>query len=248
MPSTRYNVALLSKFNPTFSWEEIAAALNEVHNQCMSQNLDAFLVKDPITGMPPYLITQSGVFEYPAPDDCRQVCKLFVDPGYYRYVSSYTQGTALQNTASQIRAEEFTWMGQIWLSLPWIYSTPAIGNIGDPGYVAPIIGFGGNWDPGTTVTPPVPTNISTQNYYLLYWKKPNQILTPDDVMQLPDELMADVRRAVNEMLSVEDYGNTGSDLSYMEQAKKVTRMYFNRTLSGRTSVKTKVGYAWRDNF
>lgn len=219
MPTTRENVAFIHQRNPKYSPAEILEILNEVHLRCVEQDLDQFLYIDPLTGMPPYLITHTGVHVYDAPENCRKTAKIAVhasagllDTGEYRYYSRHDWENFLEG-------DMFKWCGREFYKVAAVTQVDAL----EGAEIAAKIIFGSRHNPGET----------THKYHHFYWIKANQLLDLDDQMQLPDSLHFMIRRAVSAYMSTEDYGESNTDEQAIQKILKDVRYLLSSGASGR---------------
>ena len=211
MPTTAENVSWLHTRNSRYSPQQIREFLNEVHMNCVHQEIDYFICRDPATGMPPFLPTVKGVYTYTCPANCRKTSKIFTKgsrgyQGYFRYHHRHDVG------------DEFMYDNKLYSSLPNIKQTDALISAGTLATVT----FGGDFDPGT----------HTDRYHHLYWIKANPILTNDDQMQLPDELHFGIRKAIAAYMATENYGESTQDEATLQRIAKEVRYKLNRGATG----------------
>lgn len=233
MPTTRQNVAWVHDRNPKYSAQQILEFLNEVHMQCVHQELEQFYYRDPTTGMPPFLSTQEGVYTYNCPSNCRKTDKIFLEQTDLFYQSPFYDTYFGQRGLNRNRNVEFWWNGQPYFALPGVSQTDALVSAG----VLATVTFGAGFDPGTYAS----------TYYHLYWIKANEITTLDDEMQLPDELHFYIRKAISAYMATEDYGETTQDEQTIERIKKLVRDHLTRGAKARVS-RTPVKLTDRDYF
>jgi hypothetical protein len=211
MPTTAQNVAWLHLRNPKYSAAQILEFLNEVHMNCVHQEIDYFTYRDPTTGLPPYLVTTAGVYTYDCPDNCRKTSKVFLHGE-----KGWRGGYHYHLERSREHGDEFMFDNRFYTSLPNIIQRDAYAD------VLATVTFGGHYDPGT----------HSNRYHHLYYIKANQILTIDDQMQLPDELHFGIRKAISAYMATEDYGESSQDESTMMRIAKDVRNKLGRGASG----------------
>lgn len=181
-------VALIRRRNPKYSPTEILEFINEINQRCVEQEIDAFLYKDPTTGMPPFLATTDSVYVYDCPSNCRKTAK----------IATLTSSSGYGRNRYHRSEEEFEWCGRIFYKIPGIDQACAIP---DNSQLATVT-FGGLYNPGTT----------TDKYYHFYWVKANQIEDLEDQLQIPASThFYNFIDAVNDKISQEDYGR-GEDV------------------------------------
>jgi hypothetical protein len=218
MATTRNIVGSIHRRNSKYSPTEILELLNEVHQRCVEQDIDAFLFKNE-TGMPSYLETQDGVYRYDCPENCRKTSKLAIISGNFN--PSY-------NNFLGERYEDFKWCGQIFYNVPYIFQSDAIP---DSDTLA-TVSFGGEYNPGTT----------TNKYRHFYWINANQIETLDDELQLPPSVHYEIKEAICDMISEEDFGErTG----LVDRVAAMVRRKFSGGSDGRSGEK-KINFIFRD--
>jgi hypothetical protein len=203
--NTSQQVTLIKYRAPKYSREEILSVLSEVYGMVYNQNVKFTEYLDPTTGMPPFLATTAGTYSYNCPTNCREVEAVFSKSTQY-YNGYYPD----QNDPDFIN-----YMNQEWF-LAQYKPYPATTDT-----VAKVM-FNNLFDPGTT----------TDQYYLLYWLKAETLDSESVEMQMPQEMMLLMRKAVLCMLGVEDYGDGMNEYALIERIKRDFRnMYNNKAQS-----------------
>lgn len=188
MSSLSQNVSLIIAKVPGMTPAQclvyIQEALNLAYGDC-----EQTCGYDPATGMPPYLVTTAGTFEYDCPADCKRVRAVF-----YEGRTPYgTYGLNERYGLNKPRDQYYYFQRRE-------YQKVNVRTI-DATYdeVAKVIFTA---DPGT----------STTRYFLHYYKKPPEIGTLDDSLPFPDDAHYVFRKLVLTMYRTEEYGDTqGSD-------------------------------------
>jgi len=213
MPTTRDNVAWIHRRNPKYSPTEILEILNEVHQRCVEQEIDAFLYKDPSTGMPPFLQTQAGVFVYDCPANCRKTSKVAILKSSKEFIYNDTLSRGIFNY------QEFEWCGKTYLNIPYINQSDALPD----NNVLATVTFGSLKNPGDT----------TDKYYHFYWIKANPIEVLEDEMQLPPSTHFMVRNAICAQISAEDYGNSQENFAIIDKLVRDVKNALSSGANGR---------------
>jgi hypothetical protein len=201
-------VALIHRRNPKYTPTEILEMINEVHQRCVEQELDAFLYKDPTTGMPPFLETFDSVYVYNCPENCRKTSK----------IASLCSESGYQRNTYRQSEEVFEWCGRRFFKISGIDQACAIP---DNDQLATVT-FGGLNNPGNT----------TSTYYHFYWIKANQIESLSDQLQIPPITHSyNFIDAVCDLIATEDYGK-GQDI--IKQLVVNVAKSFSSAANGRT--------------
>lgn len=203
MQSTEYNVDMIYRRCSKETPEMILQILNEVQNIVYSQNC-LQTTKLTSTGMPPFINTQQGVYEYDAPADCRVTSAIFT--------ASTPKVFNRQKPVGPRREYYFRNKGFYLLSAETRYQTPQ----------EPVGKIYFQEDPGTT----------TNQYYHLYHIKPVELKNMDVPLTLPDEVHYLLREAVISMITSDEYGKSNFDEAIFEKVAKKIRNSLNKGYFG----------------
>lgn len=206
MPTTSQNVSWIRYRLPKYTRQEILTVLDEVQLIVYSEDVTQTEYIDPATGLPPFIATTAGKFDYACPANCRRVIAVFSDSPITTY--SRTRPTP------QTRRYYYRNLGYFEMA---VNQRDAL-----PGGVAARVIF--QEDPGTTTT----------DYYLQYYVQPTPLTSEAIQMTLPEHTHWRVRQGVLSMLSSEEYGQTGFDDAVMEKVTRVIRNQLNRGAQSRT--------------
>lgn len=203
MQSTEYNVDMIYRRCSKETPEMILQILNEVQNIVYSQNC-LQTTRLTSTGMPPFINTQQGVYEYDAPADCRVTSAIFT--------ASTPKVFNRQRPVGPRREYYFRNKGFYLLSAETRYQTPQ----------EPVCKIYFQEDPGTT----------TNQYYHLYHIKPVELKSMDVPLTLPDEVHYLLREAVISMITSDEYGKSNFDEAIFEKVAKKIRNSLNKGYFG----------------
>lgn len=205
MPSTTYNIDQILKRIPNSSREEIRDVINEMQTIVYSQDCEQTM-KIEKTGMPPFLTTIDGQYEYDCPSDCRRtaaIITLGLRPAYSRLKAIgpikeyYFQGKEFNLVQAETRDANISNLAKIY--------------------------FKDN--PGST----------TDKFYHVYYIKPSQILDEEsDQITLPEETHYLLRKAVVALMTTEEYGESSYDDSVIERFARKIRNKLNGGYHGIT--------------
>jgi hypothetical protein len=202
MPTTEYNVDMILRRCQGETPEMVLQIMNEIQAIVYSQEC-LQTVKIMSTGMPPFITTQQGVYEYDCPADCRTTSAIFT--------SSTPRIFNRQRPVGPRKQYYFRQKGYYQLSAETRDATPGVlGKI----YFQE--------DPGTT----------TDQYYHLYHVKPPDLGTIDTQLILPDEVHHLLRDAVISNITSDEYGKSNFDEAIMEKLKKAARNKLNKGYFG----------------
>jgi len=209
MPTTQYNIDRIQERVTNRTRETIRDVLNEVQLIVYSQ--DCFQTQRINSdGMPPLLVTQDGVYQYDAPEECRRTESIFT-----------------LNPITRSRSRPVGPRREYYFRSKGYYGVPVAtrdATLADP--LCKII-FQDN--PGET----------TENFYHLYYIKPTPILDESTQLTLPEETHYLLRKAVIAMFTTSDYGESSFDDSVIERVSKKIRNSLNRGkqgIAGRTPI------------
>lgn len=181
----------------------ILQILNEVQNIVYSQNC-LQTTRLTSTGMPPFINTQQGVYEYDAPADCRVTNAIFT--------ASTPKVFNRQRPVGPRREYYFRNKGFYLLSAETRYQTPQ----------EPVSKIYFQEDPGTT----------TNQYYHLYHIKPVELTSIDVPLTLPDEVHYLLREAVISMITSDEYGKSNFDEAIFDKVARKIRNSLNKGYFG----------------
>lgn len=198
MPTTQYNIERLLERLPDQSPEVLLTVLDEIQTIVYSQNcLQTQKIES--TGLPPFLATTDGTYEYNCPADCRQTAAVFSLSSTIRRYDTRPVGPTRNY---YFRNKGYALIGA---SSRDAYS----------GQVAKVF-FEAN--PGTT----------TDVYYHLYYIKPTALSDVSVQLTIPEELHWLLRKAVIAMFTTEEYGESALDESTIERVARKIRNGLNR--------------------
>lgn len=198
MPTTQYNIERLLERLPDQSPEVLLTVLDEIQTIVYSQNcLQTQKIES--TGLPPFLATTDGVYEYNCPADCRQTAAIFSLSSTIRRYDTRPVGPTRNY---YFRNKGYALIGA---SSRDAYS----------GQVARVF-FEAN--PGTT----------TDVYYHLYYIRPTTLSDVSVQLTIPEELHWLLRKAVIAMFTTEEYGESALDESTIERVARKIRNGLNR--------------------
>lgn len=203
MQSTEYNVDMIYRRCSKETPEMILQILNEVQNIVYSQNC-LQTTRLTSTGMPPFINTQQGVYEYDAPADCRVTNAIFT--------ASTPKVFNRQRPVGPRREYYFRNKGFYLLSAETRYQTPQ----------EPVSKIYFQEDPGTT----------TNQYYHLYHIKPVELTSIDVPLTLPDEVHYLLREAVISMITSDEYGKSNFDEAIFDKVARKIRNSLNKGYFG----------------
>lgn len=198
MPSTEYNVDQIIRRFPKESPESILGVINEIQKLVCSQDSYQF-EKIESTGMPPFLATTDGIYEYDCPVDCRRTIAVFTLNRNSGYKSQKSSGL---NSEFSLRNRNYTKV-----AISTRAKTPrSVGKI----Y------FQDN--PGTT----------TNKYYHAYYTVPQDLTDISMQLLIPDEAHYILREGVIAMLTSDEYGKGQLDEAIMQKTIKKIRAVLNK--------------------
>ena len=197
MPSTTYNIDRILKKVSDESRETIREVLDEIQLIVYSQDC-LQTMKLTSTGMPPFIATQQGVYEYECPADCRKTASIFT--------LSPPKGYNRQRPVGPRKEYYFRNKGYYLLSAEGRDAT--LEN-------AAKLYF--HEDPGTT----------TEQYYHAYYIKPTRITDESIELTLPEEVHYLLRNAVVAMFTTEQYGQSAYDDAVIEKVARKIRNKLN---------------------
>lgn len=174
---TQRMVSYIQKKAPGFEPSEILTVIDEVHRLIMSKVTVQRQSIDTTTGMPPYLATQQGVYQYDCPADCLKTLSVFTrDSRGYR-------GTNFRGPYTR-----YNWTGLL-------YPESVVGQIdATRGRVATVTFVN---DPGTT----------TDRYFHLYMLRPVEISSTEVQLQIPEQWHLDFIDGVLARIRNERFGD-----------------------------------------
>lgn len=211
MPSTAYNVDVISRAVGNFSRPQIVQALNEVCMILYSENMRQTVAMGE-DGQIPTIFTVAGTYKYNMAPNVRQVAYVVGKNGVKL---SDNSGHSLTPVSD---GRWVTVNGYAYLLIPTV-STVA------------------THDSSATIT--FISDPGTEEYRILYFKKADEIETESDPIPFPDELHRDIRACVIAMLNVENYGQTGVDENVFQMSMSKVRTKLNKGTQnrvGRTGV------------
>lgn len=141
----------------TVGVQGILSIVDEVNRLMIGADIDHMIYVDSSTGMPPYLTTTDGTYQYDCPSNCRKVSSVFID-GSDRY-ETYDEYGAYQRTF---------WRGKEFYEVPVTSRRRGLSSYAT-------ITFRTN--PGTT----------TDRYYLKYWIEPTSITSVNVQIDVPPD-------------------------------------------------------------
>lgn len=202
MPSTEYNVDMILRRLPKESPESIVNVIDEIQKIVYSQ--DSFQTeKIESTGMPPYIVTTDGIYEYECPDDCRRTIAVF--------------GLTVPRRTSRERPvgprQEYYYRNRNYCKLAITTRDATIENNAK-------IYFQEN--PGDTTTA----------YYHHYYVKPTDLSDISIQLTLPEEVHYLLREAVVSMLTSDEYGKSQYDDAIMFKVVRKIRAQLNKGIGG----------------
>jgi hypothetical protein len=217
MPTTEYNVRMIRYRCPKYSPEEILGVLNEVQQVVYSAETDQTVKLDPLTGMPPYLVTTDNVFNYNCPIDCRRTSALFsqFSQSLNHYDSFRQDPGKFLYRGVEYRLADFT------------------AKDGTQGVLS-------------TVTFAVNPGATTTKYFHLYHITPPDLTNESIELTIPAKCHFMLRMAVIAMLSDEDYGDTGFTLKAMDEISARIRGELTGGNGGQRIGRTPVRPEYRD--
>jgi hypothetical protein len=198
MPTTTSNIDKILRRCTEATREEIRDAIDEVQKIVYSQN-SFQTMKIESTGMPPYLVTTQGVYEYDCPSDCRVAAAVF----------SIEQARGYQRSRVMGPRREYFYRGRGYVPANVEVRPATIENVAKVYF---------REDPGTT----------TEKYFLPYYIKPNDIGDENVQLVLPEHLHWRLREAVVAMLTSEEYGESERETKIMERTIKKIRGELNK--------------------
>jgi len=206
MPSTAQNITKIFNAVKNYSREQIREELNELQLIVYSENMMQNSKIDPATGMPPYLVTTAGQFQYDCPADCRETLGIFWESARNGYTASNIRGesTYYQYKQSSYRMEPVTSRNALADTL----ATVTFLN-----------------DPGDT----------TERFFHDYTIRPTFISSESIQLDIPEELHYLMRKAVIAVLSTENYGETGFDDAVIKEISKKIRRKLNKGTQARAN-------------
>ena len=175
--TTQQLIALTQKKVSGFTASEILLYINVVHELLLSKANYFKFYTDPATGMPPFIATTLGTYEYNLPANARVSIDVFAS-----VLSGYTQ----DNYQSSLKT---TIVGAKEYYIIPTHKVPALGSAR-----AKVI-FIDN--------PPT----QTTQFYHRYALKPTQLTAPTIPLDLPSEFHLDLRRGVLALIRDEKYGD-----------------------------------------
>jgi len=199
MPSTSSNITRIQYAVPKLGRTEILEILDEIQTIVYSQNTAQTKYLDPSTGLPPYLATVDGQYDYDCPSNCRSTVAVFSDSP----ISSYSR------TRPSPQAKRYYYHNKGY------YKAAVASYDATRGVLARVV-FQEN--PGTTTT----------KFYHEYYMQPTELTTESVELTLPEHTHYLLRQGVTAMLSSEEYGQTGFDTSVMDDLALRIRKVLNR--------------------
>jgi hypothetical protein len=199
LPTIQYNIDRILERVPDQSPQTILDMLDEIQTIVYSQDcLQTQKILD-ATGLPPYIVTTDGVYEYDCPSDCRRTAAVFSLADTLRKINTRPVGPA---KAYYFRNKGYANVG-------------ATTRDATPGKLAKLF-FADN--PGNT----------TDVYYHLYFIKPTPLTDVSIQLTLPDEVHYLLRKAVIAMFTTEEYGESPQDEATIERVSRKIRNSLNR--------------------
>jgi hypothetical protein len=200
MPTTAENVSLIQRRVPNYSRSEILSVMSDLYQETYHQDVEQTLYIDPSTGLPPYLATTDGTYQYNCPSACRRVAQVFSADFPQTY----------QRTRPVGPKKEYYFR--------------------DKGYHSIAVSSRDRQPDGTLATVTFQNNPgdSTDSYYLLYYLYVDPLDTEDDEMILPGWTHRRFRNACLVELRQEDYGQTDKEEVAVERMLRSIRNQLNR--------------------
>jgi hypothetical protein len=206
MPTTEYNVSMIRNAVPNYSRQQILESLDEIQKIVYAQDSEQTLYTDPTTGMPPYLATVAGTYDYACPANCRRTACVFSEqPNFGSRRPSGDQ-------------DSYYFRGTGYYKV-MVSSTDAQPN----GTVARVMFRD---DPGTT----------TAKFFHAYWVTVPELSTEEDQLSIPDHLHWRLRKGVLSLLTDEEYGDTGQGEGTIERICRKIRSQLNRGAQSMTGL------------
>jgi hypothetical protein len=210
MPTTEYNVLRIKDRVGQYSPQQILDVLDEIQLIVYSQDCDQTQKIDPATGLPPFIHTNSGVYHYNCPSDCRRTAAIFSQ--------SLPKSYSRTRPVGPRREYYFRNRGYNLIAASSRDATPSdratVDFQDDPGH-------------------------SHDQYYHLYYIQPPRLTDISIQLTIPDHLHFYLRRAVLAMLSTESHGETGMDDAVIEEIARKIRNQLNggfQAMAGRTPI------------
>lgn len=228
MPTTAYNVDRIIDSTKQSSVEEVLNALNEIQSAVYSEDTEQVLKVNSANGMPPYLETTDGQFQYDCPSDCRRTAMIFSESWPYPY----------SRTRVSLPDKTYYWKGRNYYTMP-VSSTDALISA----------------DTLATVTFQLNPGTTTTKYYHAYYIKPTPITDISVELTIPDHMHWRLRQIVIKMLIADQSGAFDDFEKTMERQIRKIRSELNRgaqTITGKTPIREdemefpiSYGYGWR---
>ena len=200
-------ITRIKRSNGNYSRLQILNALNEMVEIVYEQEMEQVTKYDSSTGMPPYIETTEGQYEYDCPADCRRTVAIFSKNSNNVYTSNTRQSPY----------QEYIYKGQSYTRIP-VHSTDA----GVDGTLAKVTFQD---DPGTT----------TDEYYHVYTLKHTELTFESQSIPIPANSHWYLRIGTLAMLAAEDYGETAIHIATIEDVKKKIRKEMNKGAQARTN-------------
>jgi len=197
MPTTEQNCYRIQLGISEKTIPEILDALNEVQKIVYGQNC-AQTLKYTSEGLPPYLVTADGIYEYDCPADCRTTAAVLT----LEDMTGYTRGRNPEPRS------EYYFRGKQYMTVPATSVDATIDTVGT-------VRFRDN--PGA----------STTKYYHAYYIKPTELSDISIQLTLPEETHYLLRQAVVAMLTMEGYGESQFDDQIIDRIAKKIRNKLN---------------------
>jgi len=207
MPSLAVNVTMMKRANSNYSREEILAAINEMVEIVYDQDMEQVIKIDSATGLPPFIVTSAGVYEYDCPSDCRRTARIFTET-----ISGYS------TSARRSPWGEYVYQGKSYYRVP-IRSYDA--DVQDT--LAKVV-F--ETDPGAT----------TEVYYHQYYTKHVELTDESQSILLPSKVHYLVRRGALALLAGEDYGESGHGINMVDDVARRIRNTMNSGAQARSGM------------
>lgn len=217
MPSTVQNVTLIEAATKgRFSRPQILSFLNEIQEIVYSQRTEETKKIAPSTGMPPYLVTSAGQYQYDCPSDCWMTDAIFSESPIKRYSTDYNNR---DNRSYYFKNREYE-------RIPISQTIKTVGSVATVTFTT---------DPGAT----------TEKFYHSYWVSPGQIEDESDELALPGHTHYILRAAAIRIMTAEEFGKLEDMINMMEVAARRIRRELNRGARGRIG-KTQIQPEYRD--
>jgi hypothetical protein len=200
VPSTQYNLDRILDRARDYTPAQILQVMDEVQKIVYSEPTEQTICLDPTTGMPPYLVTIAGQFEYDAPANCRQTAAVFAVR--YPYPS--------RNYGYEYFHRGYVHSGREYYQV-MVNSRPALPQSST---VAKVI-F--PFDPGDT----------TSEYYHKYWILPPDLDDVGTELVLPEHTHWRFRGMCLRMLLAESTGDNAVESPEFERGIKKIRKELN---------------------